>query len=216
MNSTSGFIYNMMEWITKFAYLNLLWILFTLVGGVLFGFFPATVAMFAVTREWLRGNHEKPIFKSFWEYYRKDFLKSNLLGLFIVIVGSIITADIIYIQANNNESLTWTYIPLFAFMLVFIMLLFYLFPTFVHYDIKVGQVIKNASLIMLISPINTFLIFLCLVPVFFIMKTFPALAFIFGGSSYAFITMLISLQVFNKAKIKNSNSAGTEKQRLFS
>ena len=177
---------------------------------VLFGFFPATIAMFAITREWLRGKPEKPIFKSFWEYYRKDFLKSNLLGLFIVIVGSIIAADIIYIQSNNNESLTWTYIPLFAFMLVFIMLLFYIFPTFVHYDIKVGQVIKNALLIMLINPINTFLIFLCLVPLFFIMKTLPALAFIFGGSSYAFITMWISLQAFNKAKTKSDNSARTE------
>ena len=210
MNSTSGFIYNVTEWITKFAYLNLLWIFFTLIGGVLFGFFPATIAMFAITREWLKGNTDKPIFKSFWEYYRGDFLKSNFLGLFIVIVGIIITADIIYIQANNNTFLNWTYIPLFAFMFVFIMLLFYIFPTFVHYDIKVGQVIKNATLIMLINPINTFLIFLCLVPLFFIMKTLPALAFIFGGSSYAFITMWISLQTFNKAKMKSDNSAHIE------
>lgn len=210
MNSTSGFIYSVTEWITKFAYLNLLWVFFTLMGGVLFGFFPATIAMFAVTREWINGNTDKPMFKSFWEYYRRDFLKSNLLGLFIVIVGIIISADILYIQTNNNEFLTWTYIPLFAFMLVFIMLLFYLFPTFVHYDIKLGQVIKNATLIMLINPINTFMIFLCLVPLFFIMKTLPALAFIFGASSYAFITMWISLQAFNKAKMKSDNSARSE------
>jgi len=166
--------------------------------------------MFAVNRDWLKGNTDKPIFKSFWEYYQKDFLKSNLLGLFIVIVGIIIAADIIYIQANNNVFLNWTYIPLFAFMLLFIMLLFYIFPTFVHYEIKVGQVIKNASLIMLINPINTFLIFLCLVPLFFIMKTLPALAFIFGGSLYAFITMWISLQAFKKTKMKSDNSAGIE------
>lgn len=210
MNSTNNFIYHVTEWITRFAYLNLLWLSFTVVGGVLFGFFPATIAMFAVTRQWLKGNTDKPILQSFWQYYRKDFLKSNLLGLFIVIIAIIIIADILYIKANNNEFLTWTYIPLFAFMLLFTMLLFYIFPTFVHYELKVGQVIKNATLIMLINPINTLLIFLCLVPLFFIMKTFPALLFIFGGSSYAFITMWISLQAFSRAQIKNDNPAHIE------
>ncbi len=210
MNSTNNFIYHVTEWFTRFAYLNLLWVSFTVVGGVLFGFFPATIAMFAVTRQWLRGNTDKPILQSFWQYYRKDFLKSNLLGLFIVTIAIIIIADILYIKANNNEFLTWTYIPLFAFMLIFIMLLFYIFPTFVHYELKVGQVIKNATLIMLINPINTVLIFLCLVPLFFIMKTLPALLFIFGGSSYAFITMWISLQAFNRAQIKNDNPTHIE------
>lgn len=210
MNSTNNFIYKVTEWITRFAYLNLLWVTFTLIGGVLFGFFPATIAMFAVTRQWLKGNTDTPIFNSFWAYYRKDFSKSNLLGSFIAIVAIIVIADILYIQSNNNNFLTWTYIPLFAFMLIFAMLLFYIFPTFVHYELKVGQVIKNATLIMLINPVNTFLIILCLVPLFFIMKTLPALLFIFGGSSYAFITMWISLQAFNRAEIKNNKSATIE------
>ena len=162
MNSTNNFFYNVTEWITRFAYLNLLWVSFTIIGGVLFGFFPATIAMFAVTRQWLKGNTDTPVFKFFWAYYRKDFGKSNLLGLFIAIVVIIVVADILYIQSNNNNFLTWTYIPLFAFMLIFIMLLFYIFPTFVHYELKVGQVIKNATLIMLINPVNTLFIILCL------------------------------------------------------
>ena len=210
MNSTNGFIYNVTEWITRFAYLNLLWIIFTLAGGIIFGFFPATIAMFAISREWLRGNTDKPIFLSFREHYRKDFLKSNLLGLFIIIIGIIIAADILYIQMNDNSHLTWTYIPLFAFMLVFTTLLFYIFPTFVHYDIKVRQVIKNAFLIMLINPFNSFLIILCLGSLSFIMKMVPALAFIFGGSSYAFITMWICLHAFNKTNERRKVPNSTE------
>lgn len=210
MNSTNNFFYNVTEWITRFAYLNLLWVSFTIIGGVLFGFFPATIAMFAVTRQWLKGNTDTPVFKSFWAYYRKDFIKSNLLGLFIAIVGIVVIADIFFIQMNNSEFSAWVFIPLLAFMLIIIMFMFYIFPTFVHYELKVGQVIKNATLIMLINPINTFLIFLCLVPLFFIMKTLPAVFFIFGGSSYAFITMWISLQAFNRAEIKSNNSATIE------
>ena len=70
MNPTSGFIYNVLEWITRFAYLNLLWILFSLAGGVIFGFFPATIAMFAIAREWLKGNRNTN-FNTFWKHYRE-------------------------------------------------------------------------------------------------------------------------------------------------
>lgn len=202
MNSTSSFIYNVLEWITRFAYLNLLWIVFSLLGAVVFGFFPSTLAMFAVSRDWLRGNTGQPVFQSFWKYYRRDFVKSNLLGLFITLIAGFIAVDLFYIQASSAD-LAWTYVPLFAFMFLFAMYLFYLFPTFVHYDIKVHQVIKNAFLIMLINPLNSFIIFLCLGSIAVIMQAVPALAVIFGGSTYAFITTWIALRAFNRVDGKN-------------
>ncbi|WP_421102885.1 DUF624 domain-containing protein [Sporosarcina psychrophila] len=61
MNPTSGFTYNVFEWITRLAYIYLLWILFSLAGGMISGFFPATIAMFAISREWLKGISEIPI-----------------------------------------------------------------------------------------------------------------------------------------------------------
>ena len=208
MNSTRGFIYSITEWITRFAYVNLLWIVFSLLGGVVLGFFPATTAMFAVTRQWLRGNTDEPVFKSFWDYYRKDFWKSNLIGLYVTGISVLIAADILFIRANSSSGLGWTNIPLFAFMLLFLLFLFYLFPTFVHFDVKAGTVIKNAFLVMLVNPLHSFIILLCLVPLFFIMQLVPALAFIFGGSLYAFITTWISLQAFDKAQQKNGQVSG--------
>ncbi|TWT13297.1 YesL family protein [Planomicrobium sp. CPCC 101079] len=198
MNATSSFIYTILEWITRFAYLNLLWIVFTLAGGILLGFFPSTTAMFAVSREWLRGNTDKPVFKTFWSHYRTDFWKSNRLGLVVAAVIALIALDIFYIQ-GSAELLSWTYVPLFAFMLLFVLFLFYLFPSFVHYDIKVRSVIKNSFLLMLINPINNALILLTLVPLYFLMSLVPALAVIFGGSLYAFITMWFALHAFTKA-----------------
>lgn len=205
MNSTKNFIYQITEWITRFAYLNLLWIAFTLLGVIVLGLFPATTAMFSVCRKWLRGQTDVPVFRTFWDYYRRDFVKSNVMGLFIWLVAALIAADIFYLMALDAVQLSWTSIPLFAFMLLVLMFLFYLFPTFVHYDIKVTQVLKNSFLIMLINPIHSLLIFLCLVPLFLIMQAFPALAFIFGASSYAFITMWISLNAFNKTAEKSTS-----------
>lgn len=205
MNTTSSYIYLVLEWITRLAYLNFLWVVFSLLGGILFGFYPATTSMFAVCREWLKGNTDLPLFKTFWDFYKKDFVKSNLLGLFISVLLLFIVLDIFYIQSSPDQQLNWTYIPLFAFMLLFTLFLFYLFPVFVHYDIKVPHVIKNAFFLMLVNPAATAVITLCLVSLFFIMILLPALAFLFGGSLYAFITMWMAMHAFNKTHEKASH-----------
>lgn len=205
MNTTSSYIYLALEWVTRFAYLNLLWVLFTLLGGVLFGFYPATTSMFAVCREWLKGNSDLPLFQSFWGFYKKDFLKSNLLGIFVSVFLVFIVLDIFYIQASPDQQLDWTYAPLFAFMLIFTLFLFYLFPAFVHYNIKIPLIIKNAFLLMLVNPAATAVIILCLVSLFFIMRLLPALAFLFGGSVYAFLTMWMAMYAFNKTHKKASH-----------
>lgn len=205
MNSTKNTIYQITEWITRFAYLNLLWVAFTLLGAVVLGLFPATTAMFSVCRKWLRGQTDVPVFRTFWNYYRKDFAKSNGMGLFIWLIAALIAADVFYLLTLDAVQLSWTSIPLFAFMLLVLLFLFYLFPTFVHFDIKVTQVLKNAFLIMLINPLHSLLILFCLVPLFLIMQALPALAFIFGASSYAFITMWISLNAFHKTAEKNTS-----------
>ncbi|WP_010094937.1 YesL family protein [Ornithinibacillus scapharcae] len=198
MNDTSSKIYNLLEWITRFAYVNLLWIGFTLVGGILFGLFPATIAMFAITRDWLRGKPDIPIFPSFWKYYKHDFFKGNRLGIIIFLIAALIGIDFFFIQSITNESYAWLSIPLFAFMLLFILFLLFLFPSFVHYDVKVIQLMKNALLIMLINPLHSFLILIGLVSSYFLMKFIPALYFIFGGSIYAFICMWLALHAFQK------------------
>ncbi|MFT4413950.1 YesL family protein [Fredinandcohnia humi] len=199
MNSISSTIYSLLEWITRFAFIQLLWILFTLAGGIILGFFPSTIAMFAIVRSWIRGNSDIPIFTSFVNFYKSEFIKSNKLGIVIMVVVAFVGLDLYYIQQNANTYLSWTSIPLFAFMALFVLFLFYLFPAFVHYDLNNISIFKNAFLIMLINPINTFFIVFSLASLFAIMCLFPALAFIFGASSYAFITMWFSLYAFNKA-----------------
>lgn len=196
----------MLEWITKFAYVNLLWIIFTFVGGIVFGFYPSTIAMFAIVRDWLQGRSDLPVLKSFWEHYKSNFWKSNLLGIFINVFFAFIAIDIYYIQINTNEQLAWTYVPLFAFMFIVIMYLFYIFPSFVHYDLKVVPLLKNAFLIMLISPIYTFFMIVCLAAIFFIMRMIPALFFIFGGITYAFITTWLSHHAFHRIQEKQNIS----------
>ncbi|WP_188454870.1 YesL family protein [Virgibacillus oceani] len=202
MNSTGGAIYSFLEWITRFAYVNLLWILFSLLGGIVLGFFPAAIAMFSIVRQWIKGNTDIPIMKSFWEFYKADFWKSNRLGLFYAAIVVIITIDIFYIQVNHV--LDWRNIPLFAFMLLIALFTFYVFPAFVHYDLNVLSVMKNALLIMLISPVHSILMTISIVSIYLIIQVLPALAFIFGGSIYALITMGLGYHAFINVEKKQA------------
>ncbi|HWO78398.1 MAG TPA: DUF624 domain-containing protein [Bacillus sp. (in: firmicutes)] len=206
MNPTSGVLYRMMEWVTRFAFLNLLWIVFTLTGGLILGFFPATVSMFAIIRKWLMGEPDIPVFQTFLTYYKKEFFKSNLLGLFVGGIILLIGVDIFYMYANGIDILRITYYPLFIFIFLLILFLFYIFPAFVHFDLKILPLFKNAFLIMLIHPLHNLFILISLVSVFFIMREIPALFFIFGGSTYAFITMWLSLHAFHKIENKKKTA----------
>src|SRR5690625_1995366 len=66
----SGRLYRICEVITKFAYVNILWFVFTLLSLIIFGFMPATVALFSVTRKWVMGDMDVPVFSTFWGTYR--------------------------------------------------------------------------------------------------------------------------------------------------
>jgi uncharacterized membrane protein YesL len=199
----SSVLYRIFEWITRFAYMNLLWILFTLAGGIVLGFFPSTIAMFAIIRDWLRGKTDAPLFPSFLAYYKKEFWKSNRMGVIMIAAGSLSSFNIWFSRAGF-EALTWTHIPMLAFMLLFLLFLLYLFPVYVHYDLNVRQIIKQAFLLMLVNPVHTVLMILCLVSLFFIIQLLPALAFIFGGSSSAFIIMWLCLHAFNRIQRKQA------------
>lgn len=185
--------------------MNLLWIFFSLAGALILGVFPATTAMFAIIRQWLKGNTDLPVFKTFWEFYKRDFWKSNLLGLYLIIITLLLYVDFLFVQYNQDNLFSWTAIPFYVLGVIFTLLLLYVFPAFVHFDLKVHQIIKNAFLLMLVNPVITLMIAICLASILIIMYLVPALLFIYGASAYAFITMWLCYTAFVRAQSKKQS-----------
>ena len=191
-------LYMMLEWVTRFAYLHLLWVLFTLAGAVILGIYPSTTAAFAIMRKWLHGESDLPVFKKFWTYYRNEFWKSNHLGLYITIILFVILVDLFYITSMVESSFSWISVPLLAGMLFFSFLLLYIFPVFVQFDQSVLMTIRTAFLLMLISPIQIFVLMICLLAITVIAWFFPAIGFIFGISLYAFVSVWVAGYSFKR------------------
>ncbi|EGQ9417487.1 DUF624 domain-containing protein [Vibrio cincinnatiensis] len=82
MNSFSPLIMAC-HWLTRLAWLNLAWIGFSLLGGGVFGIFPATVMVCVMLRRYLNGASKVTI-KDMWEQYRQEFIASNQTGWLLV------------------------------------------------------------------------------------------------------------------------------------
>jgi uncharacterized membrane protein YesL len=203
---TSGFLGSLnklLEWISRLAFLNLLWISFSLLGLIIFGFFPATVAMFAVARKWMLGNDEMSIFKTFWTAYKREFLKSNILGVIIVAIGLVLYIDFQFVQHAANSFASFLYVPFFIITLIFISMLFYIIPIFVHYDMKLSQVIKNSFFVMIMNPLSTFYMLIGSFGILFVLSYAPPICLLYSGNLLALFIMKPATNAFDKINQKS-------------
>lgn len=199
MKGAIGGFYRLCDWIMKLAYINILWISFSLLGLIVFGFFPATAAMFVIVRKILMDKDEIPILKTFWESYKSEFLKSNFLGLILIITGYILYIDILFLR-NTTGFINLLYYPTLMLALGFVLTLLYVFPTFVHFDLRILQVIKNAFVIMLMNPLSTVLMVIGSFAVYLLLTTIPGLIPLFSGSILSLVIMWASFFAFSRIK----------------
>ncbi|MFG6119330.1 YesL family protein [Thalassobacillus sp. B23F22_16] len=196
MKTFSSKLYQAMEWITKFAFLQLLWVLGTLAGLIVLGIYPATGAAFSVTRKWLNGKTDQKVLSMFYHYYRKDFVKLNVLGLWINFLLLLVYLDIFYLQ--NNQSLLS--IPFFAFIFILAHYLLYIFPVYAHFEYTVGEVIKNTFFLLIVNPTASFFLGLTTILLTILYVLFPAVSAIFGISLFAFLITWNARFTFQKLK----------------
>lgn len=187
-------------WFSNLAYLNFLWVVFSLFGMIVLGIAPSTSALFAVIRKLHQGEEEIPITKTFFTYYRKDFWMANALFYILFAVGAILVVDMFFLYHVHNLLSTIFLYLLIVLSILYIIMLLFIFPVFVHFDLKLFGYIKQAFLIGMMNPLYVVMMVISLMVVHFILIYFKTLFFIFGGSLSALIIMATCDQVFKKLK----------------
>ncbi|GAF63490.1 hypothetical protein BTS2_0381 [Bacillus sp. TS-2] len=192
-----GAIYHIADKLWKLAYVNLLWILFTLIGLVIFGFFPATISMFTILRKFVLKEKDFNIFKLFWETYKKELWKGNLLGLVFVILGIITCGNFIYFWVGQGHAELLFYPVVFVTILL-LLTTFFVFPVYVHYDIHFLQTLKTSFIFMAQYPLSSLLMLIYSVILLLIIIILPAFSIFYGGSIAGLMVMVLANRVFNK------------------
>ncbi|WP_051556685.1 YesL family protein [Alkalihalobacterium bogoriense] len=205
MFTMDSLVYKMAVWVMRLAYVNLLWIAITILGLVIFGFFPATVAMFAVVRQWIKGETEIAIFRTFWSHYKRHFMKTNIAGMLMMLVGVIIYWNLLFfIDMNSQVGAMFFYFTM-AIALVYCMVASFIIPVYVHYDIKAIHYVKYAFIISLSYPHHAVYIGFSTFVIVYATLFFPVLFLFFSGSFLSLLIMRFAYVVFEKVEKKNAN-----------
>ena len=191
-------IYRITDMITRIAYINILVIAFTLLGLFLFGFFPAIIAGFWIFRKWLNGHTDIAITKNFWKIYKQEFLKSNLVGAVVVLIGTILFINLSIVEVIQHEWIRLTYYPLLLVSILFIATVIYLFPMYVHFDMKISALLKNAFLCIFANPVVTIILFVLITLIYLLLASIPGLIPFFGFSLFLLVMMKGSVIVFDR------------------
>jgi uncharacterized membrane protein YesL len=181
-------------WLYRIMLLNLMWIGFTLLGGIIFGLFPATVSLFSVMRKWLRGEADISVVSHFIETYKESFVKSNMAGLVILGIGIFLSVDL-YISQKYLGNFFVHLVLLFLFFLYGLTVLFF-FPTFVHLEMKSLSYLKQSFFMTFIRPLQSLLISVIFMMIMVIVSVFPFLMVFFAGPMLAYPIMWIGNKVF--------------------
>jgi uncharacterized membrane protein YesL len=226
-----GGFYRISEWIMRLAVTNVLWaicsipFLFMVLSAVLittdaatqtsmlivaaalapFTLFPATAALFTLTRKWVMGEVDVPLLKTFFRGYKENYKQSMLGGLLYAALFTIILVDFkVYWNQPSMQLISYLFV---AFLFILVVSLFNFFSMLVHYHMKTMQLIKNALLVSIGRPFRSIstLIMACIV--FYISLRFTFLFPFFTASIIGYISF------WNFNFIYQKMQAQMEKQR---
>ena len=171
-------------WVIRLAYLNFLWLAFTLLGLGLVGFAPATAAMFAVTRRWVLGEREVEIFDTFRCAYRADFIKANILGYLLLILGAALYLDVRLLPQQGGLIGVLLGALAVGLLIAFCVALLYLPALFAQFQLRTLQYLKWSLALGLAHPLLTLVMAAGVAGIylFLLRGGAPALIIVLGGS----------------------------------
>lgn len=195
---------DILQWIVKIAYLNVLWIVFTAAGLGIFGLFPATGALFTIVHKWYNREPVNGILKTFAKTFLNEFIPLNKYGILFLIFGYMLVYDLLFIQMND-ERLKFLY-PIIVFIgIIYIVTLLYFFPTYLRFDLKFFQYIKQSFFIGASSIVETMIILMAIMILTIIIRFIPGILPVYSGSVIALVITWCSNRAIERIKLKKEN-----------
>lgn len=198
MNSVTEKLMRILEFFTSFFLLNILWLLFCL---PVLTIFPATVAMYCVVRQWIL-HKDYSVFKPFFQFFKKNFKTSFLLGLVWLLFAGIFIVD--YFLLGKLGGFQTFLLPVLAiFGTLFLFISSFIFSTIANYNVNFINAIKNSLFFsvryFLTAIASILLLILCIM---FVLTWSVTFFFIF--SVYAYVNYLLCYRVFTKIPSVNT------------
>ncbi|WP_100406883.1 YesL family protein [Bacillus solitudinis] len=184
MSIVNSKLYQLVEMSANFFLLNILWVLSCL---PVITFFPATIAMFGVIRDW-HMKKDSGVIKPFLKHIKTNVKKSIFLTLVWMPFSIILLSNIKLLEPTESIVSLLMTLLIGMILLVFMCTTLYIFPVVVHFELPMWQLIRNAFFIATSHWKYTGLGLAIVIIIGYFMYQYPILMF--------FITSLVSYFIY--------------------
>lgn len=197
------------EWIWRLGWSNLLWIGLTLAGGVVVGFFPATAALYATWRRWLRTpqSREEPIARLMLAAWKQELGRANAIGWPVAFLTAVLSYDLWLTGQLAGAGRVAFYASVVIAGLLLAMLLHLPF-VLAHVEGPPLRLVRTAAMLALAFPLHTVAIAAVIVGLSFVETPLPALLVFASASPVAACTAYLDLRGF--ARLEQQRAAELE------
>ncbi|AZB42480.1 DUF624 domain-containing protein [Bacillus sp. FJAT-42376] len=203
-------LYAGLEWVMRLVYVQFLWMVFSVFGLGIFGFFPATVSMFTVMRKWIRGESEAGILDTFKKTWMREWKKANIIGWVFTGIGFVL---FFYLKAAIGMSgITGIifYLLMAMALVIYTLSFLFVFPVYVHFHAGAREAMKLALLLALSFPFHSISMLAAAAGFYFLTLFLPSLLPFISFSLLGFALMGIADLAFAKAGEKEEQRMQTE------
>ena len=204
MPGWTGYLQTLFTAIAWCAWLNALWLVFTLLGGVVFGIGPATVAACVVARRRMRG--ESIQFGDFATEWRREFLRGSIVVLPVVGVITLLFTNYMYFSALGPQAGGPRLVTLAALVLA-LGAGSYVAPMYAHYHLRLYQYLPRAMRFALGRPLSTFILLFVLAALAFATAVMPALLAVISFGAWWQASTWLCVRFFQENEDRLAGSA---------
>ncbi|MEV7662940.1 DUF624 domain-containing protein [Paenarthrobacter sp. NPDC089316] len=179
--------YTFFDTLVWIACLNVLWMVFTVLGGVVFGVGPSTVAAHILVRSRVRGE-AAPLLRRFAREYFHNFAKGNALGLPILAVGVALALNWAFFSAGWDLGSQIASAGILLATLFVAGTLCYVFPMFARYELTVPQYFLTSSRFAMRHLAGTVILLFVTAAALFVCRSVPGLVPFFGVGAWLYVT----------------------------
>ncbi|EJW17680.1 hypothetical protein PAV_3c01250 [Paenibacillus alvei DSM 29] len=167
-----------------------------------FTLFPATAAMFSVTRKWIMGDTDVKLLRTFFKSYKDNYKQAMVGGIFYTLLFAIMYIDY-YVYMTELKSMQFIGYAMLGLLILLFVSLFNFFSMVAHLQAKTTHIMKNSVLLTIFTPVSSVVtIVLSCIILYFSLTKWPVLLFFFSGSLIAYLSYFNFNNAFQKIQDK--------------
>lgn len=185
--------------------LNALWLAFTLLGGVVLGIGPATVAACILVRRRMRGDESfHP--RDFARLWRRELWRGSAVILPVVVVTAVLLSNYAFFSALGPEASAARLATLAALVLV-VGAGAYVGPMYAHYDLPLRAYAVKALRFALARPASTVLLLLVTAALAFASAAAPLLPAVVSVGAWLHASTWLCVRFFEENEARLAGQA---------